>query len=91
MTDIVSVRVVLSDSFHVYYDITFASHLNRGDKYSISNYDHTLMCYVNDFQPQRIGIKRNRLLIRCESRYAMLSNDYFAILTCNDRAVATIS
>lgn len=31
MTDIVSVRVVLSDSFHVYYDITFASHLNRGD------------------------------------------------------------
>ena len=91
MTDIVSVRVVLSDSFHVYYDITFASHLNRGDKYSISNYDHTLMCYVNDFQPQRIGIKRNRLLIRCESRYAMLSNDYFAILTCNDRAVAKIS
>lgn len=91
MTDIVSVRVVLSDSFHVYYDITFASHLNRGDKYSISNYDHTLMCYVNDFLPQRIGIKRNRLLIRCESRYAMLSNDYFAILTCNDRAVAKLS
>ena len=31
MTDIVSVRVVLSDSFHVYYDITLAHPINHGD------------------------------------------------------------
>ena len=92
MTTIQSAKVKVTDLHSITFRITLAEAYAKGDLFSIVCYDSHLLriCAKERYRPRKTQHMRS-IEMTIESMYALLPDDYTALLLHNNEPMATVT